>query len=161
MKSKKNLYYLIPAVVLVWGLIIYRLVDFTSDQGLEATSLKRLERTGKEIKTAKLYRPRYNYRDPFLKNLTVAEREIEVEEELIESVIPEKPMPDFDIQYQGYITPTSKYDRVALLRIEGREVFVRKGETILSFQLLRIFEDSVILKNEEFEFVIRKTDLSL
>lgn len=145
MKNKKNLYFLVPAVLFIWGFIIYRIVDFTSD-GETDFAPRAYASPFSESKEAEPYQLKRTYPDPFLKKLANA-REDDFEEEGSESqpqprqaTEPEKPL---DIKYRGFIAASGTDARIALLVIAGQEVFLKVGEQYLAFTIDTINSDSL------------------
>ena len=158
MKHKKNLYFLVPAVLFIWGVIIYRIVDFTAEGETDLTPntyvMPLRERQENEHYQLKAWYP-----DPFLKQLT--DNQIGTNEEEIAEVVPssqevavsESPL---DIQYRGFINESGTDARIALLVIAGKEVFLKSGEVYQAFLIRAIEADSLALKVEGAVKWVRK-----
>ncbi len=148
MKNKKNLYFLVPAVVLIWGMIIYRVLDFQTEDPVG--SVARPFVVGDTEHADEDYRPAFNYPDPFLKKLNTVQvaSTSPVEEEpetVMELPKADTPPVTYDIAYKGYVTPSGATGRVALLLINGKEVFLKRGESYEDFRVSRIYSDSVMI----------------
>lgn len=152
MKNKKNLYFLVPAVLFIWGFIIYRIVDFTSD-GESDFAPKTYATPLRENQENEQYELKAWYPDPFLKQLTQEEAD-EVEEEAAEVVSESQgevvAEPVLDIQYRGFINESGTDARIALLVIEGKEVFLKSGEVNqeIVVDLIKADSLSVIIEGE-------------
>lgn len=148
MKNKKNLYILVPAVLFIWGFIIYRVVDFTSDG--ETDFIPQTYTTPiRENQENEQYQLKSSYPDPFLKQLT-STREIgfeeddpEIQPQPQEVIVPEQPL---NIQYRGFITESGTDAKIALLVIEGNEVFLKSGAKHEQFVIGQITQDSLAVR---------------
>lgn len=148
MKNKKNLYILVPAVLFIWGFIIYRVVDFTSDGEADFTP-QTYTTPLRENQENEQYQLKSNYPDPFLKQLA-STREIDFEEgdpeiqlQPQEVIVPEQPL---NIQYRGFINESGTDARIALLVIEGKEVFLKGGAEHQTFTIGQITQDSLSVR---------------
>ncbi len=150
MKNKKNLYFLIPAVVIIWGLIIYRVIDFSEEEASNNIRPTRSALPSAEKKAAYDLKPAYP--DPFLKNLadrsnSTVSMLTEEEPPAVRNVVAPIPQrPTVEITYKGFVTPTGENIRVALLTIAGKEVFLKAGESSAEILVRQIFADSVVLE---------------
>ncbi len=147
MKNKKNLYFLVPAVLFVWGVIIYRVVDFTSDGDADFTP-RTYATPLRENQETEQYQLKSSYPDPFLKTLTSADGVTSLNDKIDNQEQPQTqetttPITPLNIQYRGFITESGTNARIALLVIEGKEVFLKKGEQLDAFVIKQIQSDSI------------------
>lgn len=158
MKSKKNLYFLLPAVVFVWGFIIYRIVDFGEEEVGSQRVLPRITRV--DTLDQPIYELKKNYTDPFLKHLAVSQNTTNTapvqEPSTSPSVSANKETTDFQVVYKGFIIETGGRSKIALVTIDSQEVFLREREEYQSYMLLKIYADSVTMKKEDMQFSIAK-----
>ncbi len=158
MKNKKNLYFLVPAVLFIWGFIIYRIVDFTSDGEVELAP-KTYATPFRETQKNEQYQLQAWYPDPFLKQLTTSDVDVN-DEEIVEVIAPPKEEvasePPLDIQYRGFINESGTDVRIALLVIEGKEVFLKSGEVFQAITLDIIQADSLSIIMEGDKKWVRK-----
>jgi len=152
MKNKKFTYFLIVAVVGLWGAIIYqviarKLANQDNNDGTP-TPAKLIKEAFDDYSmpkdTAKLM---LNYRDPFgltKKIDTVAEdvRSRGREPKLIPHV--NKPSINWSfITYLGYIRNPASKKLVALVNINGQSIAMAEGETRNQVKLIRNLKDSI------------------
>ena len=157
MKNKKTLIFLLPAVLGIWGLIIYRIVDF---KGEEDTTTIRTVQLPKILtdNADKTYSLQSHYDDPFLKDLNLGMyARLPQQQPTIETPkAEEKPKPPLNIQYTGYITETGNSKKIALLTVNNRKVFLKAGEKMQNFTLSRIESDSIEVQSEGFSYTFRR-----
>jgi hypothetical protein len=163
MKNKKLTYILIPLVLVVWGLILYRIFEAAGTG--DNTAAPVLVKTEKEAyndfsipkDTGKLA---LNYRDPFgltpLKDTTGSHSKgIPVKV----GVVSAKPAANWSfITYLGYVrNPVSK-KIVALVTINGQNVTLGEGETKSQVRLLKNLRDSIKISYQgKTKFIALKT----
>ncbi|MFW6222420.1 MAG: hypothetical protein ACOC3T_02285 [Bacteroidota bacterium] len=167
MKNKKLQYILIPVVLVVWGLIIYRFLDFTRqdtpDETYTVSTLQTNQNNNHEQDTFSLYA---NYRDPFLKhvrykgyNYTKAnasnkktekkkekkkpETNVELRREILENIR----WPD--IKYGGIVQNTQSGEKVGLIEVDKQEFLIRKNDSTQKIFIKDLYKDSVIVIYKE------------
>ncbi|HEY9197346.1 MAG TPA: hypothetical protein VIM77_13815 [Mucilaginibacter sp.] len=148
MKNKRVLYFLVPAVVLIWGLIFYRI--FAAMSGNEDAALPATAQV-KEIYNdygapADTTRLQLNYRDPFSMAMQADTVKRPVEKLKVKplAVIINRPAMNWDfVRYSGYIRNPDSKKLIALLHINGKEVLLNEGETAEKVKLIRNLKDSV------------------
>lgn len=154
-KNKKTLYILVPLVVIVWGLIIYRICN----------NLKKphdSDMTYRSVQTAmaedELVLDTFtiiaNYRDPFLgKTRTYRTISSNTKSKKAESKRPQRirtrrirwPV----IVYNGVISDESKGKNIALVSINNNSYLMKTGEINEEVTLLIIFPDSIRVEYQE------------
>lgn len=132
-------------MLFIWGFIIYRIVDFTSD-GESEFAPRTYVTPLRKSQEAEQYLLKSRYTDPFLKKLAssasddIEEGDLEIQTQAQEPVVAEQPL---DIKYRGFINESGKDGKIALLVIEGKEVFLRPGEQYEAFTIGTIVSDSL------------------
>lgn len=161
MKGKKNLYFLIPAVCFIWGVIIYRIVDFSS--GSENPIVRGIQHSELKNNSAEeRFTPSFNYPDPFLKKrpstgfANSRRRSEEIVSDPLETL--QTANPPIKVQYKGYVKDSGVRKRLALLVIEGEEVFLGVGESHHEILLRQVYADSVMVTWQGQSLVIRQSD---
>lgn len=147
MKNKKLTYVLGLAVLVVWGLIIYRVVAAASsdndDAPVASAPIKKEPYNDYTIPkdTAHLL---LNYRDPFgLVKQKDTSKVLPVHSHKIAGLAP-KPIFNWGfIKYSGYMRNPGSKKLLAILTINGKGVNMAEGETIDKVKLLRNMGDSV------------------
>jgi len=147
MKNKKLTYVLAVAVLVVWGLIIYRVVaaagSDNDDVPVVAAPIKKEPYNDYAIPkdTTHLL---LNYRDPF--GLVKPKDTIRISPAHNHKIAGIVPKPVFNwgfIKYSGYMRNPGSKKLLAILTINGRSVNMAEGETIDKVKLLRNMGDSV------------------
>lgn len=162
MKNKKLLYILIPVVLLVWGVIIYRIFNVVNGSGSNEVRISSfVENTINEnlIDTFSIHP---NYRDPFISKRakkTTSENKITstiTKPDLIKKVSITAPMSDKwpSIVYNGLIKNEKSNKQLALVQINGQSNILQLGNVAEGVELTKIFRDSIEVKfNSEKRFV--------
>jgi hypothetical protein len=149
MKNKGLTYVLGLVVLVVWGLIIYRIflaVSADDNQPLQSsTSLKKEAFNDYTIPkdTTKLL---LNYRDPFAAPKP-EEKETFPDKSPVQKVV--SPVPKRQpvnwnlIKYSGYIHNPGSKKLIAMMNINGKELMMSEGETAEQVKLIKNLKDSV------------------
>jgi hypothetical protein len=160
MKNKKLAYILLPAVILIWGAIFYRI--FNAANGDEKSIAA--EGPHKGAASERSYTDTFsiiaNYRDPFLGKL------LSVTSDHPKPAIKQQKAPDPKPQpvalawpalaYSGMIKNQRSSMQLAILHVNGQSHNVKTGETIDGVQVVRIFKDSVEVAFQKEKRIIRK-----
>lgn len=156
MKSKKATWFLIVAVIAVWGVIIYRLlIAAGSDEKLFIRTVQ--PKVAYESLEGYLLEDTFklvlNYRDPFLEkevavNEIPADLTIKTAPALQNNTALNKPASNLDIKYTGYIKNSSGKRIVAIVTINGKEYMISEGETVAGVKLIKNHRDSVRVSYE-------------
>jgi hypothetical protein len=163
MKNKKLLYILIPIVLLVWGVIIYRIFNVVNGSGSnEVRKSAFVENTVNEnlIDTFSIHP---NYRDPFISKRakkTTSENKIistVTKPDLIKKVSNVVvPLSDKwpSLVYNGLIKNEKSNKQLALVLINGQSNILQLGNVSEGVELTKIFRDSIEVKfNSEKRFI--------
>ncbi len=136
MKNKKNLYILLPAVLIIWGLVIYRFfTGINPTTKIENTVEELGEFKPKKLQEADTFSVDLNYRDPFLgtfpkKKKSAIKRKSPVKKE----VQPETSFPS--ISYKGLVTPKGKNQKVFLISVNNQQHLYTIGSSFNEVKLL-------------------------
>lgn len=130
MKNKKNIYILLPVVLLIWGSLIYRFFSFSSPQEIEVPvqEFKVKPLVFKQRDTTPI---NVNYRDPFL-GISYAPQSQSVNKTKAKAkkVVKEKePVLWPTIVYKGIVSDTKDKIKVFMLIINGKTCLMKKGNT--------------------------------
>lgn len=152
MKNKRLTYILIPLVLMIWGVIFYKIYVHISDDEVLLKE-KPTERKMEPAKTRDTFVVKANYRDPFLsgqKRQILAVSGIENggnggqvtggftrhKDPKPEIVIP-------DLKYFGMIVNANKKQKIGLFRLNNKDAIVKEGELFESFKISKLYNDSV------------------
>ncbi|MES2285427.1 MAG: hypothetical protein V4547_07040 [Bacteroidota bacterium] len=162
MKNKKLLYILIPIVLLVWGIIIYRIFNVVNaSNSNEVLKSAIIENVNNEslIDTFSIHP---NYRDPFIskraKKPTSENKAVSpiTKPSLIKKVSNTAPISDKwpSIVYNGLIKNEKSNKQLALVQINGQSNILQIGNVAEGVELTKIFRDSIEVKfNSEKKFI--------
>ncbi|OKS87284.1 hypothetical protein [Mucilaginibacter polytrichastri] len=152
MKNKPVTYFLIAAVIGLWGIIIYRIVDATgSNEDLSISNnailprKKALEDYTNMKDTTHLL---LNYRNPFDEATKKEEQEIPVAKLInqapVNHIAPAKVSMNWSfITYTGYIRNSKSKQLLAIVNIRGVEYMMAEGETDAQVKLVKNLRDSI------------------
>jgi hypothetical protein len=148
MKNKKLTYFLIFMVLVVWGMIIYRVFDAAGgdDDAVTVVSVKPVKEVYNDFTiprdTTKLL---LNYRDPFglVKFKDTAGLPALHHPKSKVSLMSKPAMNWSFIQYSGYIRNPSSKKLIALVSVNGKNEMLAEGDTKEQVKLLRNLIDSI------------------
>lgn len=148
MKNKKLTYVLLILVLAIWGSILHQLflsendVDFKEHE-VVAIDVETIDKKD-EIVSLNL-----NYRDPFLERKSKPKQKT-VNISKLKNTTPKKTAQTQNIQwplveYSGSITNKSADNKMALIKINGKEHLLKEGDSKEGIQIGHIFNDSITL----------------
>lgn len=151
MKNKRLTYILLPAALIVWGIIFFRVFKFTQPEEEESNlpfvlSPKKALITKEDSLTLQL-----NYKDPFLKNTLSYSSDVETElpKENTASVSVEKPKANSvfwpSIKYFGLVKKKGADKEIGLISINGQSHIVSKGQALEGLLVKEFYRDSILL----------------
>jgi hypothetical protein len=147
MKNKKLTYFLVFIVLLVWGMIIYRVfaVAGGNDDPLPVTTIKPAKEPYNDFAIPKdTTHLLLNYRDPF--GIIKFRDTIAPTVKHPKALALEKPKPVINwnfIQYAGYIRNPASKKLIALVTINGKSEMFSEGETKDHVKLIKNLRDSI------------------
>lgn len=164
MKNKKLTYILLPLAALLWGIIIYKIVSYKTDEPeiyySGDTKEKQTEKTN-EPDTFSLYA---NYKDPFLykipsykpyKHKKTNNKNIRKNRQ-IKRNIEKKVIKWPKIVYGGMIKNQPSDRIIVIVKVNNSEKLMREGEIVDSVQLLKVYRDSIRVKlNNEIKTIVK------
>lgn len=143
MKNKKNIYILLPVVLLIWGMVIYRFFSFSvtevQDIQIQNDILKPIA-----VKQRDTFEIDVNYRDPFLGKIYLSEsnktknvrRKRESEQQILWP----------QIIYKGIVSDTKNKKKVFMLVINGQTYLMKEKETEQEMTLKSGNKESIVVK---------------
>jgi hypothetical protein len=129
MKNKKNIYILLPIVLLIWGAVLYQFFTFTSGDEQQIPNAEIGIKPFK-IKDKDTFSISISKRDPFLGGISSSEnsnkvkkvvssnKSAQIKEELIWP----------EVSYKGIVSDNNEKVKVYMLIINGKTYLMRKGE---------------------------------
>ena len=145
MKSNKTLYFLLPAVIVIWGLIAYRFFDLSREEVIEASSIyiKSTDKVSLIKETRQLI---LDYPDPFIKNNIASKTASILANPENQKVDYEDPYKDWaSIRFNGLIRNSNRNRQIAIIDIESARYLLELNEDVLGYQLISLNQDSMQL----------------
>jgi len=155
MKNKKVQVVLIIVVLLIWGTILYKFLFYNDDeQKSEIVFRNEKEKENTNI-IPDTFNLLCNYNDPFLsgvvfhENITESADDKESETKLpeIKNVI--KPVVWPELKYCGLIQNIKSESKTGLLKINKKEYVIYENFIVKDIVVVKVYNDSIILKLEE------------
>lgn len=153
MKNKKTLYILLPLVIVIWGLIIWKLVSYTKEDSV--TSNQKWTQETAEVSDSLEYVIIANYSDPFLRNKSSAyiqpqkqTRITGITETRVKSLVTTNTKPD--ITYKGQIKSTTRTTAIVLKN--DKTFLLSEGSILNDIKIVRIYPDSILVSCENKKF---------
>ncbi|MCR9250197.1 MAG: hypothetical protein NXI20_07210 [bacterium] len=157
MKNKKLLYFLVPAVLLIWGVVGYRLMNLNSDDDyIEPIRVSAI--TGDQ-EQKKEYQLILNYPDPFLKGLKQAPVPSNNDQPKQNQIVtPVVTVQWESIVYTGFIQNSKRGSRIGLLEINGTKHLAELGSQVGNIAVKKIVKDSILLEKQGSQKWFRISD---
>lgn len=162
MKNKKLLYVLIPLVLLVWGLIIYRIFNVVN--GADSNEMHKTAFIGNtdnenSIDTFSIHP---NYRDPFIskgvKKIILSDNEVAnvavTPKVIVKTTTSSTIWPN--LLYSGLIKNQKSNKALALVQINGQANIMKIGDIVGEIELTKIFHDSIEVKFQKEKRFVKK-----
>lgn len=149
MKNKKNIYILLPLVLLVWGAVIFQVFSFTNSEEIVSDSNPEFNFKPIKVNKRESFSINVNYRDPFLGKMHSSETAPSVKTNSSESIKKPKQVEQLvwpNIVYKGLISDSKSKNQIFMLIIDGKNYYMKIGDT----------ENEVFLKKGDKESVYVK-----
>lgn len=135
MKRKKNIYFLVATVIIVWGILGYKLLTgFNVSAKKSDTVVPTHFKASKPDKKPETFNIKNDYRDPFLgllENKNIGNPKPKMIPQVKKEMIP------FPIVvYVGFIEPKGKNEKVFLVAINGQQHIFKINTLINEVKLL-------------------------
>lgn len=140
MKNKKNIYFLLPAVLLIWGFLGYRIFSpvqtNTTHTNLAITDIVFKPNAFKESAPFTI---KANYRDPFLGTTAAIKPKVTFKPQQLSKL----PFPQ--VIYKGVVSSSNRQE-VFIVNIDGKQYFFKKYQTHQGVKLISSNSKSITLK---------------
>lgn len=150
MKSKKNIYLLIPVVFFIWGVIGYKIyVTLNPEDNIELKQNNVVNFKPVKIKEVEKFMISANYRDPFLGKLATKKTPKLVSKKKV-------PVVQFpQILYKGMIAPKGLNQKeVFFVTINNTQQFLSVGKQIDGVQLLKGSDKQITISFQNLKKII-------
>src|ERR1051325_867816 len=157
MRNKKALYVLLPVVILIWGIIIYKFYKaFNSDEEIQQNnfSFSSLSPVKTTVDTFSILA---DYRDPFLGKIaaTPSSSDKPKNQTKVEKSKPE-PIVWPAIIYKGMIKNQKTGKQLYLVTINNQDNMMKPGDVFAEVELKKTFKDSIIVLYRKETKTIKK-----
>jgi hypothetical protein len=151
MKSKKNIYILLPIVLFIWGAVMYQFFSFSSNSGDLMLASNKFEIKPIDIKEIDTFSINVNYRDPFLgKAYNLSNNVIKKKRNTIpKTKVVEEVFVWPKILYKGIVSDTKDKTKVFMLIIEGQTFLMKIGDTQKGIFLKEGDRESIYIKHKD------------
>lgn len=145
MKNKKNIYILLPLVLFIWGVVIYKFFSFTGTDEIAYNDAP----VG--IKPIQLKKPepiiiKADYRDPFLGKMYLPEIPKKKSSAISKNKIAPQPVVWPQVIYKGLVTDQKNRKKVFMIVVNGQTHLTRENETIGNITLKKGNRNSIDIK---------------
>lgn len=149
MKNKKNIYILLPIVLLVWGTVLFQLFSFTNSDEIVVDNTSELIIKPLKFAPKQSFIIDVNYRDPFLGKMYATNTTTETKTDGSKTIKTPKPTETLvwpTIVYKGLISDTKEKNKIFMIIIDNKNYYMKIGDT----------ENEIFLKSGDKESVYVK-----
>ncbi len=157
MKNKKNIYFLLPAVIIVWGLLVYKIIGGLSPSAQQTETIESIEQFNpKTIEQTSSFTIKTDYRDPFLGTFEKKKRKATNRKNTPVVKKPSVPFPT--IVYKGIVSPKGKNEKVFLIVVNGQQHLFKRSTVFNKVKLLNgnAQEITVVFQQQKQTFQLVK-----
>lgn len=159
MKNKKLIYFLLPLVIAIWGIIFYKIFYYANpdnEEAISSTKKKSVLTTRQEMKDT--FSIVADYRDPFHGNMISRDEKPKQMQpsKPVQLKIPLTPIDWSFISYSGVVKNKKTNNQLALVKMNGKEHLVRAKDTISGVVIQKIYKDSIEVMFQKEKKVIKK-----
>ena len=144
MKNKKNIYILITAVLLVWGLLGYRIFSTVDPINKKQLTVSFSNFKPQLLQESETFAINTDYRDPFLG--TLSQKKITKTKKTTNAISTKPKVPFPSIIYKGLVSSKKKNQQIFLISINGQQYFFKKNSTQKEVKLLSGTAKEVVLR---------------
>jgi hypothetical protein len=131
MKNKKNTYFLLLFVLIVWGAVLYQFFSF-SNAPVEEINRVEIDLKPLQIKQRDTFSITINRRDPFLGKMAFSSQIKKINTNSKSTITNTKKLKEVliwpDIKYKGIVSDSKEKIKVYMVIIDGKTFFMKKGE---------------------------------
>lgn len=160
MKNKKLVYILLPLTIIVWGLVIFRIINMTNKEDVFVISEKPASNQLFDTIINDNFTIQANYRDPFVRNVVKPENK-----EVVKNPTGNKTGTGNrnikrirwpQIQYNGIIENNEQNEMIAILNIDNKNCLLKAGSEMFDVKVKYIYIDSIQLEfQDEMKTIIK------
>ncbi|WP_047415854.1 hypothetical protein [Cellulophaga sp. Hel_I_12] len=132
MQKNTKTYLLLALVLIVWGLIGYKIINWMPDKVKEVPSSRPLSFKPKKIQERDKFSIVADYRDPFLE--TAMKTETKPKKTNTNKTVVTQPT--IDIKYSGFITDGNSQQKIFFVTINGQQHMMKLKDKIADVTLI-------------------------
>ncbi len=156
MKKKKQIVLLVPLVVIIWGVIGYRIYK-TVKGNTEVKELVTIHNLPVQaVEKKEVYTLKLDYSDPFLKNRRSysppVQNTVKAESKpkpVVVKTVKKIPVRWPNIVYHGLIEHKKDHRILYLVEVDGVSHFMHEGQLQDELELVKAYQDSIWVKYKE------------
>ncbi len=159
MKNKKVVYFLLFVVLLIWGIIFYRIFSTVGGADDSGSYTGTMNDNSMDKNVPDTFNINGNYRDPFLGTMQADKPVVHYSAPKTPVVKEEKmiqPLAWPAIVYGGMIKNKQSNKQLVLVQINGQNNLMMVGNTVDGVQLLKIYRDSLEVSFQKAKKWIKK-----
>ncbi|PQV48799.1 hypothetical protein CLV33_1044 [Jejuia pallidilutea] len=151
MEKKTKIYLLLGAVLVIWGIIGYKIVSTLNPDPITQTKVNfDMAFKPKQHTETDTFSIQLAHRDPFLGTLhKERQSKPKIRQKTETTWIP--------VLYHGIITETSGKNKVFIVSISNKQILMKQGQTISGISLLKGNDTSITLRYKGTTKTITKT----
>lgn len=135
MKNKKNIYFLLPAVIIVWSLLVYKIINGLNSSPQQTKTVELIGQfKPKMIDQASSFTINTDYRDPFLGTFEKKKRKVTKRKN--SPTIKKASIPFPTVVYKGIVSPKGKNEKVFLIIVNGQQHLFKRSSIFNEVKLL-------------------------
>lgn len=153
LKSKKSLYFLLPGVILIWGLLIWKIIGSFSDQSPVSLPVQVYAKKPVQVKKKDTFSLIKLEQDPFLG--TAYTKPVVVQKNTY-NVTPLIEWPP--INYLGLVSDSQIASQIHILNINNNQYLLETGEEAEGVRLIRSKQEKVTMSYKGKQKVFFKSN---
>jgi len=157
MKNKKNIYILLTAVLLVWGILGYRIfLTVNPNNNKQQTAVASKSFKPQQLQELETFTINTDYRDPFLGSFS--QKKSTKPKKPTKVIVKTSKIPFPAIIYKGLVSAKGKQQQIFLINIDGQQYFFMKNNTHKEVKLIQGSSKQVVLRfqGKQQSFAIAK-----
>jgi hypothetical protein len=153
MKNKRAVYIVLPAVIGLWALVVYKVFQLYSPTNQEGQLHSSFVPPILTLNNNDTFSIIADYRDPFLGKM-----QAEVKQTKHNPAPPSQKIPVVltwpNVSYGGVIKSRKSNEQVCMVSINGQSIFMKVGDSNADVQLKKIYNDSIeVVFNKQTKFI--------
>lgn len=161
MKNKKLIYVLLPLVLVIWGVILFRVLSAVGGKDDFAPIQRAPNIALSETLDSVDYQLKLDYPDPFLKRVSRSRGPVAANNPnggsskkrngKVVKTVKKLPLKWPKVDYMGIIRNKNEETPLCLIQVDGKPHFLRLNEEIEELKLLAAYQDSIKFRFKDKE----------